>query len=81
MEKFDAFNNLQGVTYQRSEIKLKHITDGTSNTYLVGEKCVNPDFYTGGRSSNFNEKDIGDDQGVWIADDLDNNRHYWPRQL
>jgi prepilin-type N-terminal cleavage/methylation domain-containing protein len=74
MEKFDAFNKLQGITYQRSEIQLKHITDGTSNTYMLGEKYVNPDYYEGGRSSTFSEKDIGDDQGAWIGDDLDNNR-------
>lgn len=73
-ERFDAFNKLQGITYQRSQIQLKHITDGTSNTYLVGEKYVNPDYYQGGRTSNFQEKDIGDDQGAWISDDLDNNR-------
>jgi prepilin-type N-terminal cleavage/methylation domain-containing protein len=70
--KFDAFNYLQGITYQRSEIQVKHVTDGTSNTYLVGEKCVNPDYYDGG--SDPDDKDIGDDQGVWVGDDLDNNR-------
>ncbi len=74
MEKFDAFSKLLGVTYQRSQIEIKHISDGTSNTYLVGEKYMNPDYYNGGRSSNFLEKDIGDDQGAWIGDDLDNNR-------
>ena len=72
MDKFDAFSKLQGITYQRSQIEIKHVTDGTSNTYLVGEKCVNPDFYDGGNSSAI--KDIGDDQGAWIGDDLDNNR-------
>jgi prepilin-type N-terminal cleavage/methylation domain-containing protein len=71
-DSFDAFKYIQGVAYQRSEINLKHITDGATNTYMVGEKNVNPDFYTGGRNSN--EKDIGDDQGAWIADDLDNQR-------
>ena len=73
-EKFNAFSYLLGVTYQRSEIALNHVTDGASNTYLVGEKYMNPDYYEGGRSSSFSEKDIGDDQGAWIGDDLDNNR-------
>jgi prepilin-type N-terminal cleavage/methylation domain-containing protein len=73
-DKFDAFTWLQGVTYQRSEIQIKHITDGTSNTYMVGEKWINPDFYLGGNAANFDSKDIGDDQGAWISDDLDNNR-------
>lgn len=74
METFDAFNKLQGVTYQRSEIELRHVTDGTSQTYLCGEKYVNPDYYDGGRVSDIAERDIGDDQGAWISDDLDNNR-------
>ena len=72
--KFDAFNYLLGVTYQRSEIKLKHVSDGSSNTYMLGEKYVNPLYYAGGNPSAFTEKDIGDDQGVWVGDDLDNNR-------
>jgi prepilin-type N-terminal cleavage/methylation domain-containing protein len=72
---FDTFKYCRGVAFQRSEINLKHITDGASNTYMVGEKYVNPDYYQGGRSSNFSEKDIGDDQGAWISDDLDNNRN------
>lgn len=73
-ELFDALSFLQGVTYQRSEVSLRHVTDGTSSTYMLGEKYVNPDYYAGGRSSDFAEKDIGDDQGAWIGDDLDNNR-------
>lgn len=72
MEEFDAFSWLQGVTYQRSQIELKHITDGTSNTYLVGEKYMNPDYYYGGETPN--NKDDGDDQSLWMGDDLDNNR-------
>jgi prepilin-type N-terminal cleavage/methylation domain-containing protein len=38
---------LSGVCYQRSTIKLKEITDGTSKTYMVGEKFMDPDFYEG----------------------------------
>lgn len=74
MDKFDAFSKLQGVTYQRSEIEMRHILDGTTQTYLCGEKYVNPDFYDGGRTSDPTTKDIGDDQGAWVSDDLDNNR-------
>lgn len=72
--KFDAFSYLLGVTYQRSEIEFQHVSDGLSNTYMVGEKYVNPDYYLGGQSSDFAQKDIGDDQGPWVGDDLDNNR-------
>ena len=31
-----------GVCFQRSEIAIKHITDGTSQTYIIGEKYLNP---------------------------------------
>jgi hypothetical protein len=75
---YDTFKYCLGVAFQRSEINLKHITDGASNTYMLGEKFVNPDYYDGGRTSNFKEKDIGDDQGAWIGDDLDNNRNTGP---
>ncbi len=34
-----------GISYQRSEISFAAIHDGTSYTYLVGEKYVNPDDY------------------------------------
>jgi prepilin-type N-terminal cleavage/methylation domain-containing protein len=33
--------------YDNVLVKLKHITDGTSKTYLVGEKYLNPDYYGG----------------------------------
>ena len=47
------WNNLTGflaesVSYQRSEISFAQISDGTSNTYMVGEKTASPDDYEGG---------------------------------
>jgi hypothetical protein len=71
---FDGFTWMKGITFQRSEVRIKHITDGTSNTYMVGEKFVDPDYYQGGNAAQSSAKDEGDDQGAWIADDLDNNR-------
>jgi prepilin-type N-terminal cleavage/methylation domain-containing protein len=76
--KADLFKYCQGVVFQRSEINLKHITDGASNTYMIGEKYLNPRWYDGGQSSDFSLKDIGDDQGAFIADDLDANRNTGP---
>ena len=35
-----------GVIFERSEVRIKQITDGTSQTYLIGERYLNPDFYT-----------------------------------
>jgi prepilin-type N-terminal cleavage/methylation domain-containing protein len=75
--KADLFKLCQGVVFQRSEINLKHITDGASNTYMVGEKYLNPRWYEGGQDDN-TLKDIGDDQGAFVADDIDVNRNTGP---
>jgi len=37
-----------GISYQRSMIRVAQVSDGTSNTYLVGEKYLNPDDYLTG---------------------------------
>lgn len=57
-----------GVVYQRSETNMKQITDGTSNTYLVGEKYLDPLDYETGR-------DISDDHTMFTGDDFD--IHSW----
>ncbi len=44
-----------GVSYQRSEIEVSDITDGASNTFLFGEKYLNPDDYDTGRDGADNE--------------------------
>jgi prepilin-type processing-associated H-X9-DG protein len=44
-----------GVCFQRSEVGIKHITDGTSNTYLIGEKYLNPTAYETGTDPGDNE--------------------------
>ncbi len=57
-----------GVLYQASEVRLRSITDGTSNTYMVGEKYLNPDFYDGG---NGGIRDVSDDHTMFCGDDFD----------
>jgi prepilin-type N-terminal cleavage/methylation domain-containing protein len=42
-EKYKRFNNLNaltGISYERSEIGIKRILDGTSKTYLIGERYI-----------------------------------------
>lgn len=57
---------VNGVGFQRSEIKLRQVTDGTSNTYFIGEKYLNPnDYEQGGVNA------IGDDQPALGGDDYD----------
>jgi hypothetical protein len=50
-----APDNLTGIGFQRSEVAIKHITDGTANTYLIGEKYLNPLHYENGEDDADNE--------------------------
>ena len=56
-----------GVSEQRSQVKMADITDGAAYTYLVGEKYVDPDCYTTG-------EDGGDNNPAMCGDSNDNNR-------
>ncbi len=38
-------DGLTGVSYERSLVRMANITDGSSSTYMFGEKYVNPDHY------------------------------------
>lgn len=60
-------DELNGVIYQRSIVRIAQITDGTSKTALVGEKYVSPDHYSNGKSD-------GDDQNIFVGHDWDNLR-------
>jgi prepilin-type N-terminal cleavage/methylation domain-containing protein len=42
------FSDHTGICFVRSTIGSAHLRDGTSNTYLAGEKCLNPDAYATG---------------------------------
>jgi prepilin-type N-terminal cleavage/methylation domain-containing protein/prepilin-type processing-associated H-X9-DG protein len=61
----DAYH--RGVIYQRSTVAFRHINDGTTHTYLLGERYLMPENYDNGR-------DPGDDQNAWVGHDRDTLR-------
>jgi len=65
----EDFKEANGIAWQRSELKYSKITDGTSHTYLVGEKYLNPNDYDTGN-------DFADDEPCLGADDYD--QFAWP---
>jgi prepilin-type processing-associated H-X9-DG protein len=60
-------NNLTGVIFLRSEISISDISRGTSNTYLLGERYLNPRDYDTGRDS-------ADNECLYVGFDNDINR-------
>jgi prepilin-type N-terminal cleavage/methylation domain-containing protein/prepilin-type processing-associated H-X9-DG protein len=61
---WDDMSKQTGLCYQRSQVKMVDISDGASNTFLIGEKYINRDHYTDG-------KDLGDNETMYCGDDLD----------
>jgi prepilin-type processing-associated H-X9-DG protein len=59
--------NLTGVVFQRSMIKIADIYNGTSNTYLAGDKYMNADHYSDGG-------DPSDNENMYVGFDNDINR-------
>ena len=60
-------NHPTGVINAASECKMADITDGASNTFLIGEKYLDPDYYSTG-------SDGGDDAGWATGYDYDVDR-------
>jgi prepilin-type processing-associated H-X9-DG protein len=66
-----------GVMYYRSKISLEQIEDGTSNTYLVGEKWGPSNGYLGTNNLNSSEWSWGDNESMYVGYDWDNQRVAW----
>jgi prepilin-type N-terminal cleavage/methylation domain-containing protein len=56
-----------GISYPQSEVRVRQVTDGTSSTYMAGEKFINPDWYVNGM-------DAGDNENIWMGANGDNER-------
>jgi prepilin-type N-terminal cleavage/methylation domain-containing protein/prepilin-type processing-associated H-X9-DG protein len=50
-----------GIVYVGSMVTAADVTDGASNTYLAGEKTVDPDYYATGQDYADNESALGGD--------------------
>jgi len=57
-------DNFNGIMFIRSEVSERQITDGLSNTYMVGEKAINADAIQ--TNDGATVIDHGDDQG-WLV--------------
>lgn len=68
-KKWPELKMQSGVNLFGIDIKLKHITDGTSKTYMVGEKYLDPDSYDSDGTTNG-----GDNHSVYQGFDWDVNR-------
>jgi prepilin-type N-terminal cleavage/methylation domain-containing protein len=64
-QKWAAIGNIAtGVMYPASQIGSAAITDGSSNTFMLGEKYLDPDNYTNG-------DDNGDNENAYMGDNED----------
>ena len=66
--RWPSLQRLTGISYTRSLVPARNITDGLSKTYLLGEKHLNARLYLTGNDS-------GDDASIYHGEDFDNARH------
>jgi prepilin-type processing-associated H-X9-DG protein len=70
-----------GVVGIRSEVKLRQIIDGTSNTIMAGEKFLQPRYYESGVGVDNTFKNVGDNSACYQGTDWDNTRYPTPSSL
>lgn len=81
--KFDTDINIRnpaaiwfsGIVYYHSEVKMRHIKDGTTKTYLFGEKYVEPSNYTAYNG------DLGENQSALGGFEYDTIRLTYCRRM
>lgn len=61
------FKDDNGICYRRSMVTSSHVRDGLSNTYMVGEKYLNPAAYMTGT-------DAADNENMYVGYDNDHYR-------
>lgn len=66
-----------GVMFYRSKLKMAAIKDGTSKTYLAGEKWMPADGYQGSSNSSDPGFTWGDNQSLYTGYEWDNHRVAW----
>jgi prepilin-type N-terminal cleavage/methylation domain-containing protein len=59
-----------GICYRHTVLRMADVLDGTSNTFMLGEKSLNPEHYTTGG-------DFGDNESLYVGADIDVNRWTW----
>lgn len=69
-----SMESLNGICFARSVVEMKHITDGTTNTFMVGEKYQNVDSYGGSFASTDPTYDFGDNENVFSGHNRDQHR-------
>lgn len=71
-----------GVCHQRSMVRIDEVSDGTSNTYMVGEKYLVPTSYDGQPdSSSSPEYDMGDNEVAYTGYNRDFHRSTFNRPV
>jgi prepilin-type N-terminal cleavage/methylation domain-containing protein len=69
-DKSVLFEMYRGISYERSKIRVRHVSDGMSKTYMVGERYMNPDTYATGLSPD-------DDWAMYTGQQDDQSRSVW----
>lgn len=66
-----------GVIFIRSEVTFANIEDGAANTYLIGEKYLQPNAYQGATSSTDPGYSQNSNQAAYTGYEWDNQRKAW----